>query len=239
MSVFIRFGLSLNSVTSREMQRFAQALRPTFKMPSAGALQRVQSEMYSGLVAGVEARLRAWGRCALAVDAWEDKAHNSVVAFTAHGMRGGGRPLVVAIERLVERHTADNLQVVMEKVVAYVEALQCKVVAIATDNAENFKNAASAVKGVLSLPCLAHAANLLLKNVYDLWPQLTHKAGTVVDFFRAGYTHQVYVEAMKANDGTLLRRPGDTRWGSKVDMLYSLICNRTSVEHALGTGPEW
>ena len=35
-------------------------------------------------------------------------------------------------------------------------------------------------------------------------------------------------------DGTLLVAPGQTRWGSRVDMLQSVVKNNTVIDHALG-----
>jgi hypothetical protein len=59
------------------------------------------------------------------------------------------------------------------------------------------------------------------------------KAESVEFFLRRGYPRVVYTEE-RVDGGAYLKEPVKTRWGSKVDLLLSLIENRVSVEHTLG-----
>ena len=96
----------------------------------------------------------------------------------------GHKPMVVHIGRMMERHTATNLEEVMRRAIAYVQGCSCEVVAMITDNAANFK-AATANVGVVSLQCLAHAGQLLLQGVFNLWQSLLAKAESVTLFFQS------------------------------------------------------
>ena len=89
-------------------------------------------------------------------------------------------------------------------------------------------------RNLLVMNCFAHTAQLLLSDIISHWSVVVGKAETLESFFRRGYPRQVYEEKMRKVDGTLLIAPGQTRWGSRVDMLQSVVKNNTVIDHALG-----
>ena len=87
---------------------------------------------------------------------------------------------------------------------------------------------------LLVMNCFAHTAQPLLGDVLEHRGSVLAKADSIESFFRRGYPKQVYEEEMGKVGGTLLRMPSATRWGSRIDMLQSVVKNNTVVDHALG-----
>ena len=89
-------------------------------------------------------------------------------------------------------------------------------------------------RNLLVMNCFTHTAQLLLSGILSHWSGVVGKAESLQTFFRRGYPRQVYLEEMSKVDGTLLIAPGQTRWGSRVDTLQSVVKNNTVIDHALG-----
>ena len=69
----------------------------------------------------------------------------------------------------------------------------------------------------------------------DVWGQQLARAESVEFFFRkCHYPNALYRVGVEAGRGTMLVAPVETRWGSKVDLLQSLLHNRELVENTLG-----
>ena len=65
-------------------------------------------------------------------------------------------------------------------------------------------------------------------------PPLPLQACSIETLFRtSNYARGAYLEEMGRQQGQLLRQPVETRWGSKVDCLQSVIANRITIENTL------
>ena len=102
----IRHGLSYSSLSGEYMRKFAQSLRPDFRLPCKATLQKRASELYGRVKADVEDKLQAVKLVALAADAWEDAAHGEIFATTATPLVGRRKPLLLNFRRISKRMTA-------------------------------------------------------------------------------------------------------------------------------------
>lgn len=82
-------------------------------------------------------------------------------------------------ERQTVRQTAEHLTGVLKAAVARVRTLGVEPVAIVTDNAASMLASARDVDGVLHVGCRAHLGELLVKDVWQLWPEATGRAEQV------------------------------------------------------------
>lgn len=122
----------------------------------------------------VESGLRKAGMVSLAVDSWEDHAKcgsigmpkkkpNHLLTLVSPGLtarplcESGNRPFLVHWCREEERQTAEYLARHLRNHIDHLRTLQCKVVAVVSDNGANVQAALGDLPGVLSLNCLAHS----------------------------------------------------------------------------------
>lgn len=96
--------------------------------------------------------------------------------------------------------------------------------------------------GAIRLNCLAHSAELLVRDFASLWPDLMGKAEALANFFKVThYAAALYKSEMEDQNAksttkekfTMLRRAAATRWGTKTMLLRSLLRNRTVIENVL------
>ena len=111
-----------------------------------------------------------------------------------------------------------------------------RVVGVVADNARNMQKGIvlTIPEGVLQMNCFAHTLNLLLKDVAELFAKQFEQANHTEEFFRNRHqAHSAYEGAKQTLKGTLLRAATDTRWGSQVALVASLLKNRNVVEQAI------
>ena len=216
------------------MVHFCKALRPDFHLPSRRTLQRRVSDLYTKCKEQVESNLKSAKHVALAIDGWETHLKEESVCCTAQALGNPSRPLLVDFEGQVVRQTAENLKEYVKKVI---EQVPCKVVAICSDNGANMVKALQLIEeetGILATNCMAHSAQLLLKDLATVWPSLITKTRQVEQFFRlCHYARSCYVEEMEKNGGTILTQVCETRWATEYQCLGSLLRNRVTVENTL------
>ena len=96
-------------------------------------------------------------------------------------------------------------------------------VAICSDNGANMVKALQLIEeetGILATNCMAHSAQLLLKDLATVWPSLITKTRQVELFFRlCHYARSCYVEEMEKNGGTILTQVRETRWATDYQCL--------------------
>ena len=68
----LKFGLSLNALSSPEMADFVRSVRSDFRVPCPRTLQRRQGELAEHTRKRVNHRLQAIKLASLSVDMWED-----------------------------------------------------------------------------------------------------------------------------------------------------------------------
>ena len=117
----------------------------------------------------------------------------------------GKKPLLLAFDRSWKRETAVVLREHFTVVIDFLGTLGVRVGGLIADNAANFQLALSQIeteKGVARLRCQAHAANLLLQDYANEFPETFKEASSVVDFFRfCHYARTTYLTHMKIVPG--------------------------------------
>ena len=105
-------------------------------------------------------------------------------------------------------------------------------------------DAARKMEPKVGVNCLAHNGELLSKDLWSLFPEVEQRCKCIDSFFRKHYPRAVYMEELEAQRsrprphgenfaGGLLRKANDTRWGSKANLLQSIILNRVIIENSL------
>ena len=146
--------------------------------------------------------------------------------------------MLISFKREFDRETGENLKDRIVEILNELKKMDVHAVACISDNASNVQLALEKALdevGLIPCNCLAHTGQLLLKDVCELWSSLFAKANDVEKFFRnTHYARTMYIAEMDRIKGaTLLRHPGDTRWGSQVTMMQSVVDNRVCVENTL------
>ena len=68
-----------------------------------------------------------------------------------------------------------------------------------------------------------------------IWEWHMGRARNVAEFFhKVHYAHGLYAQEMVKTGGSFPRVPGNTRWGSCVDCLQSVLDNRITIENTPG-----
>ena len=91
------------------------------------------------------------------------------------------------LHRLPTRATSDNLSNLLTAAVSHLKNLSVKVVGIGADGAANMRkslNTMAEQEHLVPLLCMAHAMELLSKDLSKLWPDSFAKAGCLEAFFR-------------------------------------------------------
>ena len=79
-----------------------------------------------------------------------------------------------------------------------------------------------------------HSLNLLLEDLGSIFKQQFEQLKEVDAFFRSRHAPRMaYEAAVERLAGTHLVQPGDTRWGSNVDMACSVLKNHHVIDAAL------
>lgn len=102
----------------------------------------------------------------------------------------------------------------------------------ASDNAANYLKGIRQGAGTwhyFPLNCLAHSLNLLAKDLQQEYLQQFEQAGAVVTFMSRGQPRLEWEKAKKMLDGTELVRPCETRWGSWIDVIETVVKNRVAI----------
>ena len=94
--------------------------------------------------------------------------------------------------------------------------------------------AISGTKWIASSKLFCSHPHLLLKDLAGLFDRQFQQMREVEQFFPNRHDPRVmYDNILKEINGTRLIEPVDTRWGSQVEMLQSLLQNRRVIENAL------
>jgi hypothetical protein len=240
----LKFGLSLSALTSDEMRHFCAVLSAGYRVPSRPTLQERGKEIYAKLRSRVNELMAKAKIVCFSTDCWEDSASCAVLGIIAHILTMNVKPVFLGMKRLTTRSTAENLAAELQSYRQMLEDVGCKVVACQADNGANVQAAIKQLTGILPLRCMAHCANLLIKDITPLWQNLLSKTETLERFFRGHYPRVVYLQTMERNikllelqrssEGhsevnpprpTILKRPVATRWASQ------LACLRLSVSY--------
>ena len=163
------------------------------------------------------------GVCTLAFDGWTGPQHLPCLGVSA--ILPSGKTLLLKLQVQEERETGQNLAAILQAITDDLQGKGIKVFATIADNAHNVQNAGSLLSSV-SLNCCAHSANLLLKDLCEVFKTQWQQLQELETFFRIRHRPvQVYNKNLEATGGLRLRQPVSTRWGSQVDCLESVLKN--------------
>lgn len=217
------------------MHAFVKSLRSDFQLPSRRTLQRHVSSLYLEVRLALGEQLRRWPYGTLSVDGWEDHQKLEVLGSTVRGVAWDAPSLLTCTGQQFVHQTQENIANWMQKQVDWAATKGCSIIAIIADNANNVQAAGRLIQDKIVLNCLSHSAELLVGDLWGMWPGVEEKATAIETLFRnSHYARAVYAEEAKRQPGgTMLVHPCLTRWGSRAAMLESIVKNRVTIENSL------
>ena len=158
------------------------------------------------------------------------------LAFTVH--LPDGTCYLYKFEQIHNPESGDFLEAKINSMVEDIESkLKVKVVGVVADNAKNIQKGirqASETRSFFQLNCFAHTLQLLVEDLSSLFDGQFKQLKQVEVFFRNRHEPRTaYVAMCEQFKGTMLIQPGETRWGSNIECLQSLLDNRQVIENAL------
>ena len=227
-------GHSYYSVERQWTIDFINALRKDYIPLTRYKLEQRIDQIEAGIKESVVVAITQHGYVAVAVDGWEDHQKRPTICFTVRVPTG--RPYLFKFDRVDEAETGELLNNKIMEVVDELSDMGVVVTGVVADNAANIQKGLrlAARNGLLQANCFAHTLNLLLKDLAGLFDGQFQQMREVEQFFRNRHDPRVmYDNVLKEINGTRLIEPVDTRWGSQVEMLQSLLQNRRVIENAV------
>jgi hypothetical protein len=222
-------GLPLSVTENDHMKQFFKRIRPCFHLPSRYELSvpYLQKE-YEIIQKKVLKKIREAESLTILTDGWTDVNGIGIMNI----MVATPIPLFYrAVDSGTEAHTGEYISEMLGEVIEEVGVP--KVEAVVTDNAYNMKSAWAKLKNkypnLLTYGCMAHGLNLLLKDLFKKITTLSRcaaKSKDVIKFFlNKQLPRQILkeVQLKENNKETALVVSVDTRWGSTVLSLLSLL----------------
>jgi hypothetical protein len=222
-------GLPLSVTENDHMKKFFKRIRPCFHLPSRYELSvpYLQKE-YEIIQKKVLKKIREAESLTILTDGWTDVNGIGIMNI----MVATPIPLFYrAVDSGTEAHTGEYISEMLGEVIEEVGVP--KVEAVVTDNAYNMKSAWAKLKNkypnLLTYGCMAHGLNLLLKDLFKKITTLSRcaaKSKDVIKFFlNKQLPRQILkeVQLKENNKETALVVSVDTRWGSTVLSLLSLL----------------
>ena len=220
------------------------SLRPDYRPPSRTALSKHVSALHSHIEQLVQADLARIGVVSLAFDGWHN--HQSAKTIAISAILPTGKSYLLSFKELEGKETGEVLAMLLSETIANMLTIGVHCVgAIAglsphltplshpfppsPDNAANCQNAIK-IAHVLQLNCHSHCVNLWLKDICFMYERQFAQLAELEEFFKhRNLPHQVYQSSKLANETNLVGTT-DTRWGSQVDCLTSVLHNRRLIE---------
>ena len=228
-------GLSFNSQSHPATLNFYRKLRVDYKPQSPFQLQRGLKELEKSIRADLIETLQKEPHVNLTLDGWEDHQRCPTMGYTVVG--SNMNVYLWKFERISEKQTADHLCSEIKAVVEELSSLNIRVVAAVADNASSIQKALQLAQdefGVLRSNCFAHTLNLLLEDLGSMFKLQFEQLREVDGFFRNRHAPRVAFEAAVIKlAGTHLVQPGETRWGTNVDLATSVLKNHHVIDAAL------
>ena len=172
----------------------------------------------------------------LTTDIWSsDHSHHSFMSLVAHFITDSfeNKSLMLSCWQFDESHTGDNISA---NILTHVRSwdIEEKLVCIVRDNAANM-TAGMRVAGLVSLSCLAHTLQLIIKDGIFQQPsvqQLLASSRSLVGFYNRSNTALNTFQQIQAQLGLpnhRLIQDISTRWNSSFYMLQRLIEQKRAV----------
>lgn len=227
----------LSLLENHYFQRFFSYLRPSFKLPSRKKLSTtLLNSEYERIRNVVTAKINSANSLTLLSDGWTDVNGVSLlnIIFTTP------EPVFVkTIHSGIERHTSDYLAKVF---IDEIEAVGShRISGIVTDNAAAMKGAWGLIQEkyphIIAYGCFAHGLNLLSKDLATInsISRIISLSKDIVQFFNNKHIPKEVFKKVQEERGETkitLKTPVDTRWGTYVIMLQSLLKNINNLKAA-------
>lgn len=228
-------GSPLSLLDNIYWKRLFEKIRPAYVLPSSYQLSNklLDSEV-NGIKCFVE-KLIVGSHClGLMCDGWSNIRNESIINFVITTPK----PVFYkSLPTLTERHTGNYMAKVMIEIIE--EVGPGKVFGIVTDNAANMKKAWREINNkyehITTYGCVAHALSLLINDIISLKSfQILIKGGVAIvnNIRRRHVLHAIFNEKQKEssiNKKKSLMLPVQTRWGSVVVFLNSLLANKQII----------
>lgn len=232
-------ALPLSIVESSSLRNLLHLMDPRFVVPSRNHLKKLLFSKFDEVRTNQKKQLEFpnCSRFSLTVDTWTSAATQSYLAVTAHFIDHNWKlqSECLSVTEISERHTANNLQVAIEKVISEFFG-ERNPTAIVSDNAANIQLATSRIS--YNIPCFAHTLQLCVRAGLEVTSvaSLLRKGRALVAHFKHSTTATAALceaSAQHSCSSSKLIQDVPTRWNSSWEMLTRLYSMRAPVSTVL------
>ncbi|XP_055836664.1 E3 SUMO-protein ligase ZBED1-like [Episyrphus balteatus] len=230
-------GLPISFVESIGFKHFMSVVEPNYKVPVASTILSRLQFLYNQVHDKIKNAIGPVSFVALTTDGWSSRAQDSFISVTLHYVNDDWelKNFTLCAEYMEERHTAENLALILEMVIAEWD-LQGKVSAVVTDNAANVVASVRYVEEIQSsYCCAAHTLQICIKRSLQsvqAYQIILKKASTLVSHFHHSNLAASELSRKQLQLGLKdlkLIQSCPTRWSSSYFMCERLIANRAAV----------
>jgi hypothetical protein len=220
-------GWSWNSLQQPAFGKFLRCLRGDFAVPKAGALASMKHSLVEKVSNAVYKKLKEAEGITLAFDAWRNHHGTQTIGVCALTRTSC---FVLSLTE-TEKETVPVLNDLLSNILSMLDGLP--IWSVIADGAANVQRTCTETRG-LAQRCLAHLANLVLKDASSVFARQFDQCKEVQQFFhqksRARFIYNA--EMQSVSHSTKLVEPCDTRWGSLFDCMESIVRNRETIDRA-------
>lgn len=151
-------------VEGEGFKRLIKELAPAYKIPSVITLKNTLDNKYEVTKGILKSCLLAAPHVSITFDAWtETMNEKSFLGVTVHYLKDVSlKSHCLAVAELKERHTAQYLSDIIQKILSDWQIDNSKIVTVVTDNGANVVSAVNRIFGKSRhTPCFAHTINLV------------------------------------------------------------------------------
>lgn len=224
----------LNLVENQYWSDFFKFLRPAYKLPSRHEVSNTYLDReYAKVSTNVSERIAAANTVALICDGWSNVRNESIINFIAT------TPLPVFYKSLPTGKISHTAEYISSELSSIIEEIgPQKVFGIVTDNAANMQKAWKILEttfpNIFCYGCAAHGLNLLFTDLKKLktLSSLITEAVEIVKLIKLSHKlNALFMEKQASSrEKVSLKLPVQTRWGSVVTCLRSLLVNRHALQ---------
>lgn len=228
----------LSIVENHYFKNFMQQARPAFKLPSRYQLSVSLLEKEFKLVQGkVKRKIADAETMSILTDGWTDINGVSLINII---FCTPSPVFYRIIDSGTETHTGEYISKVLAECIE--EVGSDKVDALISDNARNMKSAWQHLKEkyphLITFGCLAHGLNLLIKDLFKIpsFARCSTISKDIIKIFRNKQLPKQILQKIQLSEvgkEVSLTTSVETRWGSVILSLKSLLKNRDFLQKAV------
>lgn len=229
-------GAPLSMVDHPLWVEFLKKLRPSFKPPSRYRLTSTYLKaQYAEMQNEVTSQINEAKHLHLQCDGWSNIRNESIVNFIV------SKPEPLFVEFIQTKEHRHNAAYIAELIIKVIKKYGPeKFLVIIGDNASNMRAALALVKekhpSIIPLGCLAHLLHLLCEDILTCNTAKSFMATVIgiVKTIKNKHTLKALFDRFqldkKFKDRVSLKLPGQTRWGSTLFCLQSLMSNKSVLQ---------